>query len=644
MKLQRTSVFSIILGLAMTGSVVLFSSETRANVYATNIKLNGALNNITNSAGATVTISYILNEPATLGATVNILSGNNIVRSISISPGAVGTRKGTNSVVWDGKDGGGNTVGSGIYNISITAAASGFTNWTQTSTDTNAGYYVFAPRGIAVNTNPNSKYFGRVFVGNAQNKDGSSAPGDIDGILKVNADGSLADEGQSSGGYIWYDDGYDDSPYSLRYGQDDRIYALDFTASGVIVACDMAMTTNQVVLTPNNYSTTSNYMSEGWRTFDVTDAGATNGRLWLGDNAQFFQDGIGVWAWHMTNGVANTNDTSGTQVIALGGALTDDCYGGFMMDEGLNIFVSQQIAADSDPDPRAMVFTNWDGIHTLTNGTAWSVGAGDDSFEYIYDTSISSRHNPAYVAYALSGAAGGIRVLYASDGEVVTNAEETQTLTNLDSPNAYYGVAWDAVGNIYGALVPATTNTGLWRVFSPPGTNQATTFAVETVQIGGTGTTQPVITNIVVNGTTVTIDFTGSVSDSPTSFTVLSASLANGTYTPASGAVISQLSPGHFQAILTGGGPDQFYNVVRSASSSPTAPVFGSIVVNGTSVTLNFTGSSNDVPSAFTLLSSAIAGGPFTNASGDTIIQMSPGHFQAIVTNAGSSQFYRLKR
>jgi len=639
MKFQKTPVSSLFLGLVLALYVLSFSTVTRANVYATNIKLNGALNSVTNAAGSSLTISYILNEPATLGTTVNVLSGSNIVRSISFSSGAVGTLKGTNIVLWDGKDGTGNAVGGGSYNISITAAASGFTNWTQTSTDTNAGYYVYSPEGgVAVNTNPNSKYYGRVFIGNSATGT-NSAPGGVDGILKVNADGSLADEGQSTGGYEWQNDSFNDSPQHVRYGQDDRIYALDFFDLSTIIAFDMAMTTNQVVLSDANYSTTPGYNGEGWITFDVTDAGKTNGRLWLGDDDFSFNGGIGVWTWHMTNGVADTNDTSGTQVLALGGALTDDCMGGFMMDGGSNIFVSQQIRADSDVDPRAMVFTNWDGVHTLTNGAAWSVGASDDTFEDINDTAVDKRLHPTYVACALYGTSGGIRVLYASNGVVVTNATGTQTLNNLDGPNAYYGVAWDAVGNLYGA----STTLHNWRVFSPPGTNQATTLAVETVQITGASTTPPAITGINVTGTTVTIDFTATASDSPSSFALASASTLSGPFTAVSSAVISQLSPGHFQAVVTTGGLDEFYMVVRS-SSPVTAPDFTSIAVKGTAVTLNFTGSTSDAPSAFTLLGSGVVGGSYSNASGATISQVSPGHFQATVTNSASMQFYRLKR
>jgi hypothetical protein len=71
----------------------------------------------------------------------------------------------------------------------------------------------------------------------------------------------------------------------------------------------------------------------------------------------------------------------------------------------------------------------------------------------------------------------GIRVLNAGNGSVVTvtNGGTNQTLTNLDYPNQYTCAAWDNVGNLYGA----SSSLNLWRVWSPPGTNQATTSALQ---------------------------------------------------------------------------------------------------------------------------------------------------------------------
>jgi hypothetical protein len=57
--LKRSSIIS---GLALGLALVTCAPSARANVYATNIKLNGELINATAAQGSEVTISYILND------------------------------------------------------------------------------------------------------------------------------------------------------------------------------------------------------------------------------------------------------------------------------------------------------------------------------------------------------------------------------------------------------------------------------------------------------------------------------------------------------------------------------------------------------------------------------------------------------
>ncbi|MDB6022646.1 MAG: hypothetical protein JWQ04_2503, partial [Pedosphaera sp.] len=59
---EKKSTVSLLAGLAIAVAALSCSPDARANVYATNIKLNGALSNATVGQGAGVTISYILNE------------------------------------------------------------------------------------------------------------------------------------------------------------------------------------------------------------------------------------------------------------------------------------------------------------------------------------------------------------------------------------------------------------------------------------------------------------------------------------------------------------------------------------------------------------------------------------------------------
>ena len=560
------------IGLATLLAGLASGPAARANVFASNIKLNGALSSVTNATASPVTISYILNEPATMGTTIKILSGASVVDTISIASGSAGTLKGTNAVVWGGTNSGGGNVPGGTYSVSITASASGFANWTQTSTDTNAGNYVYSPRGIAVDTSTNSLYYGRVFLANAATgPNPGTVAGDVDGIIKVNADGSLADEGQGNAGYNWIDDGYNDSPHCLRYGTDDRIYGLDWTGPGVVIACDVLMTTNQEAFGNANWQNNP-FASEinggsGWSCFDVVRPETTNGWIFMGDND--YPGGAGYWGWQMAGGEANPTNSVGTQLVTATGDLLI-ASGGLMVDVNSNAYVAADRSNNGDTNNRVMLFTNWNGVTAFSNGSAWKVGGSDNTFRGNYDVAIDSRTNPKYVALPLANS-GGIRVLNASNGLVVSSG--SQVLTNLDytsvtlsnqTTNVYWGACWDAVGNLYGAgnMLGATNTARLWREFSPPGTNQATTVAVETIQVGAGTPLQ--ITSIHVSGGTVTINFTGATSDTTSNLFVLS----SGTAVPASGyttngASITQQSPGVFQATLSASGSVRFYRLER---------------------------------------------------------------------------------
>src|ERR1035441_9052450 len=154
-KLTPNSLRFISAGLYLLWSLLWAAPSANANVYATNIKLNGSLTGTTNAHAASVTISYILNEPAPAGITIKILSGATSVRTIPIASGP-GTLSGTNAVIWDGKDDSAVFVPQGNYNVQVTAASSGYTVWTQIVSNCNTK--VYWPSGIAVDTSANSPY------------------------------------------------------------------------------------------------------------------------------------------------------------------------------------------------------------------------------------------------------------------------------------------------------------------------------------------------------------------------------------------------------------------------------------------------------------------------------------------------------
>jgi hypothetical protein len=560
--------------LCIFSGVILSAMSARANVYATDIKLNGGLTNASAFVGVRATITYRLNQAATLGVTVNVWQGTNVVATM---PG--GTNMGLNAVSWTPNF-------TGTYSLSITAAAVGFTNWEQISVDANAGNYAFDPNGMAVDNNTNSPYYGRVVVGCSFADGIATNPisGAIiqDGIYKMNADGSFADEGGFGYGGYTMDDGGNTSvnemppvyalvPWRLRIGGDDRIYMLDFTDEGAIIAFDMEVTTNQVVIDdggydggalggPHNYSGNPDIddLVIGINNFDVTSTTSTNAAIWLCDID--YPDNWGIWMYHLVNGQSATNDT-GTQAVTTGGDLSLVSSGGCMVDADLDIFCGQSTNSEIALFD-VMEFLHWnfgvlppasggfkftDGIHA--GEVVWGYGCGVDAectnnptFECLQDVVLNSRTSPTIVACPMAAgndSTNGIRLLDASNGSII--------LTNLDFGQQYTCAAWDNVGNLYAA----STSRNLWKVWSPPGANTNSTVAVVQVLVSITFN----ITSISAVPTTpgcanVTINFTAPGNPAPSAFTLLGSSALNGHFAPVAGAVMTGGS-GAYQATFS---------------------------------------------------------------------------------------------
>ncbi len=573
--------------LALALALISSATTVRANVYATDIKLSGSLSSITNTSGTNVNITYILNEPATAGVTVNILQGNTVVDTLT-----GGTNMGLNSVSWTPNV-------TGTCSVSIIARAVGYTNWMKTSLDSTNNVAVY-PEGIAVDNNTNSPYYGRVMVGCASSGTQNGVAQQC-GIYKMNADGSPADEGSFGyGGYTTNDNGNiatgemssggGFNPWRLRIGDDDRLYIDDYSDLGAIVAFDMQVTTNQIVINegpgspgfpncPNNYASNLDIgdLYYGINNFDVTSTTTTHAAVWLCNIDS--PNNWGIWMYHLTNGAADPKDTEGTQAVIQSATsdLGEGSSGGCMVDTNLDIFVSQNTYYDN-PLPRTMEYTNWNhgvlppekggasyAYGTATNQVRWGVGTVDAAFEGVQDTVINNRQHPTMVALPMVAGSDdhpGIRVLNATNGSVVTvtNGATIQALTNLDYPNQYTCAAWDNVGNLYGA----SSSAYFWRVWSPPGSNQATTLAVATVKVTSLPT-PPDITGIVLSGTNVIINFTAGASDPASNFTLISSGtvIPLNAYASVTNATITKVSSGVFQATTGVSGSPRFYRLER---------------------------------------------------------------------------------
>jgi hypothetical protein len=85
----------------------------------------------------------------------------------------------------------------------------------------------------------------------------------------------------------------------------------------------------------------------------------------------------------------------------------------------------------------------------------------------------------AYVAVAQRGVSANN---HTGAAVAVLNAANGDTVATLapGSNHDYTDVAWDNVGNLY----TCDNWNSVWRVYSPPGPNAATTFALQNVQFG----------------------------------------------------------------------------------------------------------------------------------------------------------------
>lgn len=541
--------------LALAAAWMGLAPETRANVYATNLKLNGGFTNVAAFPGAAINVSYILNEPAAL-VTISILAGTNTVTTITPPPGGPGTVRGANTVVWEGKDAGGSPLSAATYSVSVTTASAGYTNWTETTDDNNPLNYVFSPRGIAVDKNPASPYYGRVFVASAHDGFLPSRPGDNTGLLMLNADGSAGDEGVlSTGGYAWAGDYF--SPWKVQVSADDFVYVNDFHARGLIYRWDPVLSSGSRLNALRSDNLARGVQLSGP---SVSGTGA-NTALWQADTSTAGSRGILKFAL-AANGACAAHDV-GTTVVGLDAAnMSVAPYDVAVGSDGA-IYTIQNIADPANPAARVLRFPAYD---PSTNQNVpeieadWMVADADGT--YGQPAGLASDPTGTYLAVAFTGVfdlfgdlvQGNTKVFYAATGAVAANLDLNTVINGGSADHEDWDCAWDAVGNVY--YVDASDE--VWRAFSPPGTNQATTLALTTITL----LPLPQITGVGVLGGTATLVFTGLAGDTPGAFSVQSAANASGPYTDVP-ATITQVSAGEFRAAPLAAGPCGFYRIRR---------------------------------------------------------------------------------
>ena len=202
--------------------------SSRATPYASGV---------TNNAG---TISFVLNESAD---NVKVLLNNgaitNDLGALGAGVGSFNLNGATNYqiVVRKVAPPGYITATGAVNTNSVNKVTNQVASIYQISKDTNTLVNFYTPRGIAINRNPSSPYFGRVYVSNS-GAGTTSANGVArtvgDGIYMLNADLTDANglgDTASTGGLDFVTSGTNAAPYRLNVGPDGNLYICDWSDS-----------------------------------------------------------------------------------------------------------------------------------------------------------------------------------------------------------------------------------------------------------------------------------------------------------------------------------------------------------------------------------------------------------------------------
>lgn len=488
--IQRKPVCPVLLPLA--AAALLLPAALQATPYASQLA---------NDAG---TVSFRLNESADSVLVVYTnLSATLVTNDLGALPAGPVTNAlgvpGTFSVVVSKQAGAGYASGTAL----------------QISSDANNTMRFNSPRGVAVNQNPASPYFGRIYVANSAAGSAGTRTSVGDGIYVINPDFTDA-VGQGNdprtGGITTFDsaDGTDStlSPWRLEVGQDDQLYIADYSSTnGTIYVTDPDVTTGTNILAglgaPGSATASPNHGRIGSSVFATGSLGTGDLTLYAIDtDTTTTSDGSPnlIMRWNIGSGpvpadIAVTNVDNRTLLVNSG--ITMDLAKGpdgkfYTLQNRSDGFEGGIFVVDPavdgglfDPTPDGL----WDEVY---DSHADSVGVYGQTADILRQSrAVAISPDGRYMAVVRDSSDTWIIPLV--DG--IPNLAERK-LVPTGSVNLGRDVAFDAAGNLY----VATSGHAAVRVFSP---------GYKTIAITGSAGTFT-YTNIIPD-TTVTI--TGNITN-----------------------------------------------------------------------------------------------------------------------------------
>jgi len=444
---------------ALAGLVVLgIASLVMANVYPSGVTISAAS---FDSGDQTTTITYVLNENAdgdgvNPGVRIEVLnSGNTAVRTVNIAR----QKRGTWSFQWDGRNDAGAPVPVDTYTVRITASDYGYTSWTQISPQQTSTSFEY-PFGVAVNSNPSSPHYGKVYVSNA--RVGTTVFGRAcnDAIYVLAADAT--DLGNFTGGVTWTGNS---APYRSMVGEDDHLYVADLSNDLAFDFNPDTMIATQLIDASNR--TTSQWVHSIWVT--GTQAGG-NRKVYLVNGNYYDNNRKGLIGYNLGGNATATPGDTGFQVI--GPAYFTFYPYDIARDAAGNWYTNNYRASAGQASPLARFID--DPLNYPLNTPAWEV-----SNAYTYSWSVGYFEPRKWAAFC-SSSNGFVRLFDRDSGTL---------LHEFDAGTGVRDVAFDAAGNLY-----TVDNIAEWlRVWSPPDGPNSKDIS-RSVSVAGQGTGGPVIT------------------------------------------------------------------------------------------------------------------------------------------------------
>jgi len=420
-----------------------------ANVYASGLNKTSGMS-----------FNYILNENADNGVQVQVWEvGGGMVYSENLGPQAKGTRSWT----WSGTGG---QLGKS-YKVKVVASDDGYSSWTKTSVD-NVFNNFYSPRGVAVNRNPDSQYFGRVYV--SESIGGLTAAGRTtqDGLYLLNAD--LTDAvGQGdiarSGGVAW---STTNSPFRVEVGPDNSVYLSDWSDlhSGLWVGDPDFVSASELLDSTGRDATGMNTTHGSISDFVVEGTGA-NRKIYTADedlpSSTSGQRGS-IWRYDVGTSTFFTGPPSGILYDDLArGNLVFNYYNGLIHANDGTWWYSQDRSGGSTDTLHSLMQFSADGSTVLWRSVP------DMAANSLADPLRRTRglaYDPVrnYLALATYNA-GKVLIFDPVSKTILATITTASNATNRD-------VAFDAAGNLY---IVDNVNERLWTWSPGEGANSFTT-------------------------------------------------------------------------------------------------------------------------------------------------------------------------